>query len=346
VFDTNDNFEFSKHKQRVAMKKSFVLFSFFFYAFGALTGQVLANEKVPDFQSIVIKDAGTDDMSYSSTEPREPNEPVLGEACKGFSITEEDVREYLKLGKKIVITSDFFDALPRTRCMAKAELTTPDERKATMYIGRNRKGVIVFVNKAGDVEESYDLYCSECRNEAYYNPVYFASVTIDNLREKRQNAVSATLNAITLGHYGDVKIHKISGVENAFPGACKGFTLTETEIRDFFQNARMLRTLPISNLHAFIESNELGKSLNSVFNDRRNCVLQGYAVLQDEKLLEEKILYFAISRERIGNMHFHPQSILHESQAVIYYCDQCQSKKYYAPSGKILFQRESKRSPE
>jgi len=324
------------------MKKIFFAVSFSLCALAVPAGQALADEKIPVFQSIIVKDAGTDDMSYSLSEPREPNEPVMGEACKGFSITGEDVREYLTLAKRISVTYDFFKALPRTRCRAQAELTTPDGRKATMSIGRNRKGGIAFFNEAGDVEESYDLYCNECQNKAYYDAVPFTS--LEKLERKRQDTVSATLDAIAAGRYEDVKIHKIFSVENALPGACKGFDLTEGEIRDFFRNARMLKTFPSGNLHTFVETDELGKSLNSLFNDRRNCVMQGYAILQDEKLLEgktlpeEKTLYFAISRERIGNMNFSPQSILYESHVAVYYCDRCQSKKYYAPSGKILFQ--------
>jgi hypothetical protein len=324
------------------MKKGFLIVSVFFCALAASTGQASANDEIPVFQSILIKDAGSDDMSTSSTEPREQNEPVLGEACKGFSITEEDVREYLALAKRVIITSDFFDALPRTRCMAEVELTTPDGKIARMYIQRNRKGAVVFVNNDGDVEKSYDLYCSECRNKAYYGAVPFASK--ERLERGRQNTVSATLKAIAEGRFGKVEIHKIFSNENALLEVCEGFELTEIEIRDFFQNARMLKTFSSSDLHTFVESDKLGKSLNSVFNDRRNCILQGYATLQDEKLLEgkitseEKTLFFAISRERIGNMHFYPQSILQESQVAIYYCDRCQSKKYYAPSSKILFQ--------
>jgi len=292
------------------MKKTMKVFllSLFFYGLGAVaeSGQALADEKLPVFQRIVITKASEDRPELNSNEPP-------GSACKGFEITEKDVREFLSLAKRVNFEIAY-EKLPKTRCQATIELTTQDGKKATMYIDRSRLGSITFW------DEAEHFYCGECRNKQYYETVSISSK--EAIEAQRHAATTAVLEAVAAGNYKNVTIHSKRGEP---PEACKGFDLTETDVREFFKKARILINVP------YHEAAKINKATVPELElmERPNCIAEGYAQLQDESPI-----VFAISRGRIGSLLFAPQSALNKDQIAFFICDQCQSKKFYPPAGK------------
>ena len=112
------------------------------------------------------------------------------------------------------------------------------------------------------------------------------------------------------------------------PKACEGFTLTESDVFEFFQKARYISP----ELEKSYASKEPPESTPGLLDSSR-CIAQGDMVLQNGKEA-----YWGIGRARYGWFYFMDYSEDKNGVERIFnfYCDQCVSKAYYSPMGEKL----------
>jgi hypothetical protein len=246
----------------------------FFLAVSVITGCEVTPER-PAITSVDVGKVEVEDYYIRSIEPPE--------ACGDFSLTEADVREFFKVARAMPTERD--RALPDSRCLVENDLVLQDGRTAHLRIDRARNGLLSFPN---DPEVQF-LYCDQCRSEKYY------SESGQKLSDWRPAIKSIVVQE--------------SGTEGDNAEDCKDFTLTETDVHEFFKVARAA-----SNRELTHETPQYAC----------NGFTVGSLVLQDGKTAK-----WGIEQRRYGWLLVPSPGYAPDGVFTLYfYCSECRSEKY------------------
>jgi hypothetical protein len=214
--------------------------------------------------------------------------------CRNVSFSEADIREFLE--KSRIISDDERDKLLSegriSRCRAEGTLELENGERVTWDMDRARMGSLYFHSPHRGMEW---LYCETCDSKRRYS---IAPGDLEKLRPK--------VKTITI--VGNDRYTLEGPLYTPTESCQKEFTLTPDDIREFFDLAEPVSSYDKDDPHD---------------GEQSHCHLIGEAVLQDGTKAT-----WIVNRFRRGYLDIPGGE---EEQIVHYFCENCQSKKYYAP---------------
>jgi hypothetical protein len=112
---------------------------------------------VPAIKNVIFDTGGN---PFTMPDVHEPEKKIDPELCKGFTLTEDDIREFFRDARRSnLIEADEFIS---SRCRVTGNVTLDDGREAHFLIDRNRQGRMLLGRST-----YLWFYCATCKNAGY-----------------------------------------------------------------------------------------------------------------------------------------------------------------------------------